>query len=236
VTASGPTLPSRDWQNTSKDAMVKTDFKSVHRYIASRPEAAQAVLERVRSAIRKAVPDAEEVVYCEIPSYRLRGSTLIYFAGWKHHYSLYPATDHVVAALRTTLHHTKSTRTIRFPLSQPVPVKLIARIAKLRAQEFAEREKRRRPRPIIRTSSPLPDELLSFLHRFLRVPVIGVISKMAGCSSDTGSTASSVGCARTGNATESPMSAVRRVRLILMSGFPQRRESTRSTSVPKMIQ
>src|SRR6266446_7151134 len=61
-----------------------------------------------------------------------------------------------------------------------------------------------------------------------RVPVIGVISKMADCSSDTDSTASGVGslvgvgCARTGNATkvESPMSAVRRVRLILMSGFP----------------
>jgi len=156
VTASGPTLPSRDWQSTSKDAMVKTDFKSVHKYIASRPEAAQAVLERVRSAIRKAVPDAEEVVYCEIPSYRLRGSTLIYFAGWKHHYSLYPATDHVVAALRTTLHHTKSTRTIRFPLSQPVPVKLIARIAKLRAQEFAEREKRRRPRPRSSASGSSP--------------------------------------------------------------------------------
>jgi uncharacterized protein YdhG (YjbR/CyaY superfamily) len=37
--------------------------------------------------------------------------------------------------------------TIRFPLSQPVPVKLIERIAKFRAKEVAEREKAKAATP-----------------------------------------------------------------------------------------
>jgi len=42
--------------------MARTDFRSVDEYIASQPEAVQGILERVRGIIRKAVPDAEEVI------------------------------------------------------------------------------------------------------------------------------------------------------------------------------
>ena len=70
----------------------------------------------------------------------LHGGAVLYFAGWKQHYSLYPATDHLVAAFKGDLAPYKVNKgTIRFPLSQPVPVKLIERIAKFRAKEAAER-------------------------------------------------------------------------------------------------
>ena len=75
--------------------MAKTSFKSVDDYIASQPEAVQAVLQRVRSIIRKAVPGAEEVISYQIPTYKLHGRAVLYFAGWKQHYSLYPATGRV---------------------------------------------------------------------------------------------------------------------------------------------
>ena len=107
--------------------MAKTDFKSVDEYIASQPEAVQGVLERVRSTIRKAVPGAEEVISYQIPAYKLHGGPVLYFAGWKQHYSLYPATAHLVAAFKDDLApYEVSKGTIRFPLSEPVPVKLIA--------------------------------------------------------------------------------------------------------------
>jgi uncharacterized protein YdhG (YjbR/CyaY superfamily) len=122
--------------------MAKTDFNSVDEYIASQPEAVQAVLKRVRSAIRKAVPGAEEVISYQIPAYKLPSGSVIYFAGWKQHYSLYPATDQVIEAFEDDLApYTVNKGTIRFPLSQPVPVKLIERIAKFRAKENAERAK-----------------------------------------------------------------------------------------------
>jgi uncharacterized protein YdhG (YjbR/CyaY superfamily) len=96
----------------------------------------------VRSAIRKAVPAAEEVISYKIPTYKLPGGPVLYFAGWKKHYSLYPVTERVVSAVKDELASYEINKaTIRFPLSEPVPVKLIARIAKFRAQEVAGRAK-----------------------------------------------------------------------------------------------
>ncbi len=117
-------------------AVTKIKFKSVDEYIDSQPEAVQGLLKRVRNTIRKAVPEVEEMISYQIPAYKLRGRPVLYFAGWKQHYSLYPATDHVVAAFRDDLAPYKISKgTIRFPLSEPVPVKLIERIAKFRAKE-----------------------------------------------------------------------------------------------------
>jgi uncharacterized protein YdhG (YjbR/CyaY superfamily) len=122
--------------------MPKNDFKSVDEYIASQPEAVQRILEGARGAIRKALPRAEEVISYKIPAYKLQGETVIYFAGWKQHYSLYPAGSRLVAAFKDELAPYKVIKsTIRFPLAQPVPVKLIERIAKFRVKEVAGREK-----------------------------------------------------------------------------------------------
>jgi uncharacterized protein YdhG (YjbR/CyaY superfamily) len=127
--------------------MAKADIKSVDAYIASQPKAAQGVLKRVRNIIRKAVPRADEVISYKMPAYKLRGGLLIYFAGWKEHYSLYPATDRIVAELKDDLAPYEVKKgTIRFPLSRPVPAKLIERIARLRAKEVATREKAAGPK------------------------------------------------------------------------------------------
>jgi uncharacterized protein YdhG (YjbR/CyaY superfamily) len=122
--------------------MAKTDFKSVDDYIASQPEAVQGTLGRVRSAIRKAVPSAREAISYQMPTYTLYGGRLLYLAVWKQHYSIYAATEQVVAAFQKELARYEVDKgTIRFPLSEPVPVKLIGRIAKFRAKEVAGREK-----------------------------------------------------------------------------------------------
>jgi len=122
--------------------MARTDFKSVDEYIATQPENVQAILQRVRGTIQKAVPRAEEVISYQIPAYKLHGGAVLYFAGWKQHYSLYPASDALVAAFRNELaRYDLSKGTIRFPLSEPVPVNLIERIAKFRAEQLTMREK-----------------------------------------------------------------------------------------------
>lgn len=121
--------------------MAKNDFNSVDEYIASQPEAVQHVLGRVRAAIRKAVPGAQEVMSYKMPTYTLNGHRLLHFASWKRHYSIYAATEQVLAAFRDELAPYEIDKgTIRFPLSEPVPVKLIERIAKFRANEVAGRD------------------------------------------------------------------------------------------------
>ena len=121
---------------SSRRAEKTPDLTSVSGYIASQPRGVQPVLRRVRSTIRKAVPQTDEVISYKIPAYKLHGRPVLYFAAWKQHYSLYPATRRVLAAFKDELSpHDVRKNTIRFPFSQPVPVKLIAAIAKFRATE-----------------------------------------------------------------------------------------------------
>ena len=123
--------------------MAKTRIASVDEYIASQPETGQRVLKRVRSIIRKAIPDAQETISYGIPTYKLDGRYVLYFAGWKQHYSVYPSTDRLVAAFKNDLapYEVSGKGTIRFPLSEPIPVKLIEGIAKFRAREVVEHQK-----------------------------------------------------------------------------------------------
>ena len=118
--------------------MSKPDFTSVDEYIAAQPEGAQRVLQRVRAVIRKVIPAAEEGISYKIPTYKLRHRPVLYFAGWKRHYSLYPASADLIAALKDDLAAYQVNKgTIRFPLSEPVPAKLIGRIARFRAKEVS---------------------------------------------------------------------------------------------------
>ncbi len=120
---------------------------TVETYLAAQPPASRAVLERVRAAIRKAVPKAEECISYQIPAYRLPGGIVIHFAGWKAHFSLYPASALLVETLGEELAgRVVSKGTIRFPLDERVPVGLIGRIAKLRAREVEAKAGARRPR------------------------------------------------------------------------------------------
>jgi len=121
------------------------DRRSVGDYIAAQPPEARPVLRRVRATIRKALPNATEGISYRIPVYKLEGRMVLYFAGFKRHYSIYPATAGVKAALRSELAgflHSKGT--IRFSFEAPVPIRLIARIAKLRAAEAAQLNMARR--------------------------------------------------------------------------------------------
>ena len=126
--------------------MAKTDFKSVDEYLAAQPEASREALERVRGAIRKGLPDADEVISYQIPAYKVGGTAAIYFAGWKEHYSLYPATGRLVEAFEDELAgYEISKGTIRFPLSGRVPVKRSERIERFRAEETRARQRAKKP-------------------------------------------------------------------------------------------
>jgi uncharacterized protein YdhG (YjbR/CyaY superfamily) len=145
--------------------MAKTDFKSVNEYISSRPKDVQRILREVRSTIRNAVPAATEAISYQIPAYKLNGVVFLFFAGWKQHYSLYPASDRLVAAFKKELEpYELSKGTIRFPHSEPVPMRLIARIAKFRAKEVAESDKPKRTRLKNGRSAP-PETQLERVRR-----------------------------------------------------------------------
>jgi len=115
---------------------------SVDEYIGVQPVSVREKLEEMREVIRRAVPEAEETISYGMPAFRLYGRVILYYAGWKQHLSLYPGNARLVAELADELTKYEVRKgTIQFPLDKPVPAKLIARIAKYRAQETAGVEK-----------------------------------------------------------------------------------------------
>jgi uncharacterized protein YdhG (YjbR/CyaY superfamily) len=123
--------------------MKKGVPKSVDEYIAAQPEAVRLKVEQVRAAIRKAVPDALEGIGYRMPGYKLHGKPMLYFAGFKEHYLLFAASGTFFAALEHELREYELRKgTVHFPLTKPVPVKLISRIARLRAAGIAATAKK----------------------------------------------------------------------------------------------
>jgi uncharacterized protein YdhG (YjbR/CyaY superfamily) len=88
------------------------------------------VLRHVRRLIRAAIPGAEEGISYGIPTYRLAGRPVVYFGGWKAHYSLYPVTAALVEALPEIGAYEVSRGTVRFLYSEPVPARLVGAIAR----------------------------------------------------------------------------------------------------------
>jgi uncharacterized protein YdhG (YjbR/CyaY superfamily) len=68
--------------------MAKKPVTSVTQYIAAQPEPARRVLRHVRAALRKALPGADEVISYNIPAFKIDRGVVLYFAGWKRHWSL----------------------------------------------------------------------------------------------------------------------------------------------------
>jgi uncharacterized protein YdhG (YjbR/CyaY superfamily) len=107
---------------------------TVDEYIGAQPETLRPKLEQVRAAIRRAVSEALEGIGYGMPGYKFKGKPLLYFAGFKEHYSLFAASGTFFASLEEELKDYEQRKgTVHFPRNKPVPVKLIGRIAKLRA-------------------------------------------------------------------------------------------------------
>lgn len=116
--------------------MAKTNFQSVDDYIATFSAEDQAALTKIRKAIRKAAPNAEEVISYQIPAYKEIGY-VIYFSGFKEHYSLaFPPPFTVFTAFAKELAgYQQSKSVVQLPKSEPLPLELIGRMVKFRLDE-----------------------------------------------------------------------------------------------------
>ena len=121
--------------------MAKYQIDTVDDYFALLPARALPMMEQVRDAIRAALPEAEEVIAYDMPTYKIGLRNVIHFAAWKRHYSLYPVGNLVVEALGAELAGVEIDKsTLKFPFDEPVPTELIGKIVKLRAREEAHKK------------------------------------------------------------------------------------------------
>lgn len=108
--------------------------KSIDEYIAGFPKDIQEVLSKLRETIRKTAPDAQEIISYQMPAYKLNG-ILVYFAAMTKHIGFYPTSSGIEKFQKELSPYKTGRGSVQFPLNQPLPVSLIARIVSFRVSE-----------------------------------------------------------------------------------------------------
>src|ERR1700722_6606237 len=121
--------------------------KDIDGYISQFPADVQAILQKVRTTISSAAPEAKETISYMMPAFRQHG-ILVYFAAWAKHVGLYPPISGNKTLKKAVARYAGPKGNLQFPLDEPIPYDLIERIVKLRARQdtakvAAQRKKRK---------------------------------------------------------------------------------------------
>lgn len=111
---------------------------TIPEYIALFPPDVRAILETIRQTIATAAPEAKETISYQIPTFTLRGP-LVHFAAFKSHIGLYPPVRGDAKLEAAVSKYANEKGNLAFPLDEPIPYRLIARIVKLRVRQSAAR-------------------------------------------------------------------------------------------------
>ncbi len=123
-----------------QSAGAATAPQTIDEYLSALPPEARAHLEKLRAVIRAAAPMAVEDISYRMPAYRYKG-ILVYFAAFRDHYSLFPASVSLMRAHAAELKpYVASKGTIHFQFDKPLPVNLVKRLVRERIAENGRKE------------------------------------------------------------------------------------------------
>lgn len=109
-------------------------------YLETLDEPKRVALQKLRETILEVIPDAEQVISYQLPAFRVRGKVIAGFAAFKNHLSYLPHSGSVFPELQADLAaYSKSTGALRFPIDEPLPKEIVAKLIKVRLEQaFAE--------------------------------------------------------------------------------------------------
>jgi uncharacterized protein YdhG (YjbR/CyaY superfamily) len=114
--------------------------RTIDEYIEGLPKGVQRILSELRSTIGKAAPGATEKISYRMPTFYYNGN-LVHFAAFERHIGFYPTPSGVVEFQDELKKYHTSKGAIQFPIDEPLPLELVARIVKFRVAQSAERKK-----------------------------------------------------------------------------------------------
>lgn len=118
----------REFKNQNQDHFCEKP-KTIDDYIASRSESVQTLLNQVRGVLRATLPEAEERISWRMPTY-WKKQNIIHFASFKSHIGIYPGEKAMVHFADRLTEYKTSKGALQLPYSKPLPLELIAEIAK----------------------------------------------------------------------------------------------------------
>jgi uncharacterized protein YdhG (YjbR/CyaY superfamily) len=107
-----------------------TSAKAVDDYLARLPPDRRRALRAVRAQITAVAPDAVETLSYGIPTYKVDGKPLAYFAAFKAHLSLFALPTEALPASAKS--HLAAKGTIRFTPEDPLPAPVLRKLLKSR--------------------------------------------------------------------------------------------------------
>lgn len=119
----------RSFENQNQSHYCGEKPKTIDEYIAAQPEDVKPYITAVRNSIRAAIPEAEERISWSMPTY-WKGHNIIHFAAHKKHLGLYAGTEAVIVFQERLAGYKTSKGAIQFPYAKPIPLELIAEIAR----------------------------------------------------------------------------------------------------------
>jgi uncharacterized protein YdhG (YjbR/CyaY superfamily) len=119
--------------------------RNIDEYIAGFPPDIQKILKKIRLTIRRAAPDAREVISYRMPAFTFNG-ILIYFAAFKKHLGLFPPVTGDEKLKREAAVYAGPKGNLQLPLDKPIPYAMISKIVKARVKENRKRAAAKKPK------------------------------------------------------------------------------------------
>ena len=112
---------------------------AVTEYILKFPLKVQEKLNQMRETIRANAPEAIESMAYGMPAYKTNKKPLVYFAGYKNHIGFYATPNGHVAFAAELAQFKGGKGSVQFPLTQPLPLQLVADIVQFKLKENAKK-------------------------------------------------------------------------------------------------
>jgi uncharacterized protein YdhG (YjbR/CyaY superfamily) len=122
-----------------KRSRSEKQFETIDEYVNKFPKNVQAILEKMRTTIKKAAPEAEETISYKMPTFKLKGSVLVYFAAFRRHIGLFPPAPREFKNEISKYEGPKGN--LKFPTDEPIPYDLVTRIVLFRKKAIIDSKK-----------------------------------------------------------------------------------------------
>jgi uncharacterized protein YdhG (YjbR/CyaY superfamily) len=114
-------------------------MQTVNEYLEGATDSQRKALENIRQLVKRLVPEAEETISYGVPTFKVQKKPLIYYAAFKNHMSIFPASDAMVEELGEELNTFRTSKgTMQFTESNQIPETLLEQIILFRLADISE--------------------------------------------------------------------------------------------------